>query len=132
MNIYTIFGIFFVLVIMQFIGMKLQIRAYRQAIHRLHQVGNIGIGSRRGRIGAGYIIIIACDNDGTVIDSEIMKGMTIFSRFKKDSEIIGQNITALKNNYLSFPKQKKKQYKGYIQALEALETHLGLPESQGV
>lgn len=132
MNIYTIFGIFFLLVIMQFIGMRLQIKAYREAVRRLHQEGNLGIGSRRGRIGSGYIIIIACDNEGTIIDSEIMKGMTIFSRFKKEAALIGKNISAVKRECMAFPKQKRKQYKGYIQALEALEIRLKLPESQEV
>ena len=79
MDMYTIFGIFFLLVLMQLIGMRLQVRAYHKAIRRLHRQGNVGIGGRRGKLGPGYVIIIACDNEGMIVDSEIMKGMTIFS-----------------------------------------------------
>lgn len=46
MDMYTIFGIFFLLVLMQLIGMRLQVRAYHKAIRRLHRQGNVGIGGR--------------------------------------------------------------------------------------
>lgn len=132
MDMYTIFGIFFLLVLMQLIGMRLQVRAYHKAIRRLHRQGNVGIGGRRGKLGPGYVIIIACDNEGMMVDSEIMKGMTIFSHFKKEKDIVGKHISQLKQEYMDLSKSKQKFYKGYIQALDALEQRLELPGCQEV
>lgn len=67
-----------------------------------------------------------------IIDSEIMKGMTIFSHFKKEKGIVGKHISQLKQEYMNLSKRKQNLYKGYIQALDVLEERLGLPGCQEV
>ncbi len=127
MSVWTIFGILAALTVMQFIGMRLQVRAYRQTVQRLHRLGNLGIGSMRGRFGPGHLVIIACDGVGRILDGEIMEGMTIFSRFRKIPGIAGRTIYDLKQEYLSLPKKEQTRRKGHIQALEALELRLNPP-----
>ena len=127
MSIWGIFGILGFLTIFQLLGMRLQVKAYRDAVHRLHKLGNLGIGSMRGRFGPGHLVIIVCDGAGKIVDGEIMEGMTIFSRFKKLTGIVGKTIYELKDEYLALPEKLRKRHKGYIQALEALELRLGAP-----
>lgn len=127
MNIWTIFGILILLMIMQLVGMRLQVRAYKRTVQRLHKLGNLGIGSMRGRFGPGHLVIIVCDKDGRILDGEIMEGMTIFSKFKKIQGIAGRTIYDLKQEYLALPKKQQKRHKGHIQALEALEARLSPP-----
>ena len=124
MSIWTIFGILLLLMVMQLIGMRLQVRAYRNAVSRLHKLGNLGIGSMRGKFGAGHIVIIACDLDGKIVGGEIMEGMTIFSRFRQMSDIAGKTIYELAGEYRDLPEKKRKKFKGHLQALEALEARL--------
>jgi len=128
MSVWTIFGILILLMVMQLIGMRLQVRAYQQTVQRLHRLGNLGIGSMRGRFGPGHLVIIVCDKDGLILDGEIMEGMTIFSRFKKIPGIVGRTIYELKQEYLSLSKKEQKRHKGHIQALEALELRLNPPK----
>lgn len=51
-------------------------------MRRLHKKGNIGIGSKRSRI-RNNIVIIACDNQGKIVDGELMEGLTVFTKFKQ-------------------------------------------------
>ena len=78
----------------------------------------------RGRFGPGHIVIIACDGDGVIVDGEVMRGMTIFSKFEKIPGIAGKTIHALKDEYMALPEKQQKRHKGYIQALEALTLRL--------
>lgn len=127
MTVWTIFGILILLMIVQLVGMRLQVKAYKDTVHRLHKLGNLGIGSMRGKFGPGHLVIIVCDNDGKILDGEIMQGMTIFSKFEKLKGIAGRTIYDLKKEYLELPKKARKQHKGHIQALEALELRLNPP-----
>lgn len=131
MSVWTLFGILILLMVVQLVGMRLQVRAYKKTVQRLHKLGNLGIGSMRGKFGPGHLVIIACDKDGTIVDGEIMEGMTIFSQFRKIPGIAGKTIYALKQEYQSLPKKERKQHKGHIQALEALELRLN-PPAEGV
>lgn len=117
-------AVLFVLMVLQVVGTHMQVKAYRRAVHRLHALGNLGIGSARRFLGAGSIVIIACDRNGVITGGEIMQGMTVFCTFHALEEIKGRHIGELKNHYLGLPKKRRSCYKGHIQALEALELRL--------
>ena len=55
-------GGLFLLFVVQVIGTHLQVKEYRRAVKELHRLGNVGIGSRRRRLGPSNIVIIACDS----------------------------------------------------------------------
>ena len=120
MTIRDFLGIFFVLMVIQAIGTHLQVRKYRKSVSRLHKLGNIGVGAKRGKLGGGNIVIISCKGDGKITGAEEMKGMTIFAGFKEIPDIIGKNIYDLKGEYQS----DEKKNKAYLQAIEALENRL--------
>lgn len=116
-------SILFLLMIVQIIGTHLQVKQYRKSVHKLHKLGNLGVGSNR-RFGGGSVVIIACKADGTITGCEEMKGFTIFSGFKENPDIIGKNIYELKAEYEALPEKERKSFKAYIQALGALEIRL--------
>ena len=120
MTISDLLAILFLLMIMQGIGAYLQVRQYRRTVSKLHKLGNLGVGSKRRKLGAGNIVIIACTGDGTITGAEEMRGMTIFTSFKEIPNVVGKNIYALKASYQA----DEKKYAAHLQAIAALETRL--------
>ncbi len=119
-NISDFLGVLLILMIMQVIGTHLQVKKYRKAVSKLHKLGNLGVGAKRGKLGGGNIVIIACKADGKITGAEEMKGMTIFAGFKEIPDIVGRSIYDLKIDYLT----DEKKYKAHLQAIEALEIRL--------
>lgn len=118
--------IVFVLFVLQALGGIWQIQNYRKAVRRVHQYGNVGFGQKRGRLTAGYIVMIACDQSGVITGGEIMQGISFFAKFKPlktllGREILGVSIYEFLDEMKDFDKKQKKKYKGYLNALEALE-----------
>ena len=121
--------IVFVLFILQALGGWYQIQNYRKAMRRVHQSGNVGFVQRKGRLTAGYIIMIACDHDGIITRCEIMQGLSFLAKFKPLNEFLGKDmkgrsIYEFLDDMKDFDKKQKKKYKGYINAFEALDQRL--------
>jgi len=117
------------LLIMQSLGGVLQIKSYQKAVRRVHQLGNVGMGQRRGRFFDGHIAIIACDNDGIITGAEALDGSGVWSRFHPVDSFMGQplvgsSIFDLLKLTESLDKKEWKRWQGYIRALEALEVRL--------
>ena len=117
------------LLVLQSIGGMLQVQNYRKAVRRVHQLGNVGMGQRRGRFFDGHIAIISCDSDGIITGAEVMDGAGVWSRFHPvDSflgrPLIGSSIFDLLELTESLDKKEWKRWQGYIRALEALEVRL--------
>ncbi len=120
MKLEFFFAILFALMVLQILGARLQVRQYQAAVRRLRQRGNVGIGGRKGRFGPGCIVLLACSGDGTIVGAEVMQGMTIFSRFRPVPDLYGQSVYDLKREYESLPDKRRRHYKGYEQAVDAL------------
>ena len=120
MKLELFFAILFALMVLQILGARLQVRQYQAAVRRLRQRGNVGIGGRKGRFGPGCIVLLACSGDGTIVGAEVMQGMTIFSRFRPVPDLYGQSVYNLKEEYESLPDKRRRHYKGYEQAVDAL------------
>ena len=58
------------LLILQSLGGVFQIRNYKEAVKRVHKLGNVGIGQKRGSFLNGHVVIIACDNNGIITGAE--------------------------------------------------------------
>ncbi len=117
------------LLIMQSLGGVLQIKSYQRAVRRVHQLGNVGMGQRRGKFFDGHIAIIACDNDGIITGAEVLDGPGLWSRFHPVDSFLGQplvgsSIYDLLKLTESLEKKEWKRWQGYIRALEALEVRL--------
>ena len=119
----------FLLFVLQALGGVVQIQNYRKAIRRVHKLGNVGFGQKRGGFRAGYIVMIACDKEGVITGGAIMQGISCLARFKPwktflGREVMGKSIYEFLEETRSFDKKQKKRYKGYINALEALDQRL--------
>ena len=114
--------------VIQALGTYVQVQQYKKAVRRPHKKGNIGIGSKRSRI-RNNIVIIACDNQGKIVDGELMEGLTVFTKFKQIPDIIGKDIFLLKEEYEALSRGEKKQFKGHLQAVEALCNRLSSIEN---
>ena len=128
-NITLIFGIVFLLFVMQSLGGIFQIKNYQKSVKRLHKFGNVGIGQKRGGFLQGYLVLIACDSYGVITAAEAMEGMTLLAKFKPKAQIlgipfVGTHIDVFMDEFRKMDKKKAKKYKGYIQAIDALELRL--------
>ena len=112
-DLMLIFLIAISLFVMQAVGGVFQIKNYKAAIRRVHKKGNVGIGQKKGRFFNGNIVMIACDNKHIITACEVntLLGKTIN----------GVSIDKFLEQFRSMDPKKQKQYRGYIQALEALE-----------
>ena len=131
MMLLAVFGLF----VLQALGGVVQIQNYRKAIRRVHKLGNVGFGQKRGGFRAGYIIMIACDKDGVITGGEIMQGISCLARFRPwktflGKEVLGKSIYEFLEETRTFDKKQKKRYKGYINALEALDQRLNPQEEE--
>ena len=117
-------GGLFLLFVVQVVGTHLQVKEYKRAVREMHKLGNVGIGSRRRKLGPSNIVIIACNSDGEILDGRMMQGMTILSRFRPMEDIVGRTIYRLHEEYAALPEKRRAHYKGHMQALEALMTRL--------
>ena len=121
--------ILLVLLVLQSIGGYMQIQDYRKAVRRMHKLGNVGIGQKRGRFLNGHVAIIACDSEGIINGAEVMDGIGVWARFHPvdtflDKKLIGSSIFDFLDLTEEFDKKKFKKYRGYVRALEALEARL--------
>ena len=121
----VLLGVIFLLFVIQVIGTHLQVKEYKRAVREMHKLGNVGIGSRRRKLGPSSIVVIACRPNGEILDGRIMQGMTILSRFRPMKGIAGRTINDLHAEYEALPERRRAHYKGHIQALDALIARLG-------
>ena len=73
--------------------------------------------------------MIACDSSGIITGGEIMEGLSFLTKFKPitkilDKEMVGTSIYEHLDVFRGMDKKKRKYYKGYIRALEALDMRL--------
>ncbi|QCX34065.1 transcriptional regulator [Caloramator sp. E03] len=110
----------FAFMILQGLFAYFQINNYRKTVGRLKNKGIMSIGIQKGKLKAGRIVIIVCDDYGKIIEAEQMYGITTFARFKKMKEIEGKIIFQLKENLIS----DKKKNIALINAIEKIENVL--------
>ena len=121
--------VLFALMILQSIGGFLQIQDYRKAVRRMHKLGNVGLGQKRGRFFNGHVAIIACDREGIITGAEVMDGVGVWARFHPvdtflGKKLVGSSIFDFLTMTQDFDKKTFKKYQGYLRALEALEVRL--------
>lgn len=119
---------------MQAVGGYFQIKDYKKAIRRVHRLGNVGIGQKKGGFFSGYLVLIACDANGIITAVEVMEGLTFLTKFQAresvmDFRLVGSHIMEFLAYARQQDKKKYKKLKGYIQAAEALELRL-YPEKE--
>ena len=124
-TISKILFVVFIVFLMQALGGYYQIKDYRKAVRRMHQLGNVGIGQKRGKFFNGNIVMIASDNEGVITAVEILDGISFLAKFHPTNEFLGKEVVG-KSIYEfleitdGFDKKQRKKYLGWIRALEAI------------
>ena len=121
--------ILFGLLVLQSVGGVLQIQNYKKAVRRMHKLGNVGLGQKRGRFLDGHVAIIACDSEGIITGAEVMDGIGVWARFHPvdtfmDKKLVGTSIDDFLDITETFDKKTFRRNQGYVRALEALEVRL--------
>lgn len=77
---------------------KVQLKNYHGTIKKLSRrpSGYLGVGIQKQKLGIGAIAIVVIDEAGTVVESQLMRGVTVFSRFEPFTKYIGLSLDALK------------------------------------
>ncbi|MDO4941885.1 MAG: transcriptional regulator GutM [Lachnospiraceae bacterium] len=128
--ILKIFVALFLIYLLQSFLSVFQIRAYQKALRESRSLGTIGVGQKKAKFGIikGNIVIIGCNREGVITGGQIMEGITLFARFKPLKEIIekrpiveGETIYDYLTEFRSMTQKEQNYYKGFIQALEAIE-----------
>lgn len=126
-TISKILFVVFVVFLMQALGGYFQIKDYRKAIKRMHKLGNVGIGQKRGKFFNGNIVMVATDNEGIIVGAEILDGISFLAKFHPINEFLGQEVVG-KSVYTfleitdEFDKKQRKKYQGWIRAMEAIRS----------
>ncbi|MGC7559703.1 transcriptional regulator GutM [Pasteurella sp. PK-2025] len=86
-----------------------QVSAFNRAFMAISQKGKILTGRNSGRFNPKSIIVLAIDDNQTVIDSLQMKGLSVFARPQKCEPVIGLKVDQIQPEQI-FPKDKKSQF----------------------
>lgn len=96
MSFIFVLGIFCAIAyLLQIIFGMQQIKHFNETYQRLRRIGKVAIGRRAGKIKAGTIVMFAIDNEGNILDSVKMQGVTVMAKFKTLPNFIGLNINEL-------------------------------------
>jgi DNA-binding transcriptional regulator of glucitol operon len=79
-------------------GMK-QIKHFNETYQMLRRKGKVAIGRRAGKIKAGTIVMFAVNNNGDILESVKMQGVTVMAKFKSLPQFNGLNIHDLSENH---------------------------------
>ncbi|WP_367949439.1 transcriptional regulator GutM [Planococcus sp. CP5-4_UN] len=84
--------------ILQILMTKVQLRNYQATIKKMSNrpSGYLGVGIQKQKLGIGVIAILVTDEEGLLIESQLMKGVTVFSRFEAFPKYNGLYIEHLK------------------------------------
>ena len=106
--------------VLQMVLTYFQVKNYRKNIADLRKKGIIGIGSKKRKLSAGHIVILASNESGEIIEGRMMQGFSILARFKKLKDVDGFNITKLKEQVLS----ENSKNTAMLDALQQIEKQL--------
>lgn len=76
---------------------KAQLKNYHSTIRELsrRRSGYLGVGIQKQKLGIGAVAILVTDEAGTVVESRLMRGVTVFSRFEPFTKYIGMPLDAV-------------------------------------
>lgn len=113
MNFRGLLLIIAVMWILQSILTYFQIKNYYLISNELSKKGNLVVGTKKGYLSSGSIIIMAVDSNYKVVDCMILSGITVLSRFHRFDKIINKNLFD-KDNIDLFNKSEKIAFKKAI------------------
>jgi DNA-binding transcriptional regulator of glucitol operon len=95
--------------ILNFIFGLLQIKDFNKNYVELRKLGKVAIGRKKGKITSGTIVLIRIENDGLIIESRKMQGVTVIARVETFKGLEDKYIDKITENDLkNFNKPLKK------------------------
>lgn len=84
---------------------KAQLKNYHGTIRKLSRrpSGYLGVGIQKQKLGIGAIAILVIDEDGIVVESQLMRGVTVFSRFEPFTKYLGLPLDAVASDLKEEP-----------------------------
>lgn len=80
------------------LGLK-QIKNFSKTFHHLRVQAPVAIGKNPKKLRAGTLILIAVKDDGTIVEAQMMKGVTIFAKFKELKALKSQSLAEVAASY---------------------------------
>ncbi|WP_159255902.1 transcriptional regulator GutM [Lactiplantibacillus pentosus] len=77
----------------------IQIKNFSENYRKMRQRRRVLIGKNPKRFQAGTILLLAIDREGDIKEARVMKGITIFVKFKPLSRVVGRNIVDIATDY---------------------------------
>lgn len=95
--------------VLNFIFGLLQIKDFNKNYIELRKLGKVAIGRKKGRLSSGTIVLIRIKDDGLIVESRKMQGVTVVARVKSFKGLEDRYIGEITENDLkSFNKPLKK------------------------
>lgn len=114
-TIFILYALFIIAFFVQCYLSYLQNKALQTEVMRMNRLYRnycyVSVGKKRARLfRKGYVVILAVDEDRTIVQAKILSGMTVFARLKEETAIIGQNI-----DHWQQLEKKQMTYKDYAE-----------------
>lgn len=77
----------------------LQVKNFTNTFKRMNQKGKVLIGKNPKKVHAGTILLLNIDDQARILDSEIMKGVSVLARFKEFNSLKGKSLPELAASY---------------------------------
>ncbi|GKW44809.1 transcriptional regulator GutM [Planococcus sp. NCCP-2050] len=84
--------------LLQIMMTKIQMKNYQLTIKKMSKrpSGYLGVGIQKQKLGIGVIAVVVVDNSGVILESQLMKGVTVFSRFEPYTDYDGFHMEEIK------------------------------------
>lgn len=84
--------------LLQIFMTKIQMKNYQLTIRKMSKrpSGYLGVGIQKQKLGIGVIAVVVVDEAGLIIESQLMKGVTVFSRFERFTDYNGLHMDEVK------------------------------------
>ncbi|NMS90411.1 transcriptional regulator [Clostridioides difficile] len=97
--IFIIVSLIIVYLLNIFLG-YLQLKDFNKNYIELKRNGRVAIGRKKGRISSGTIVLILIDEDGVILETRKMQGVTVLARVKLFEGLIGKSLGGIKKSDL--------------------------------
>ncbi|MDR5586275.1 MULTISPECIES: transcriptional regulator GutM [Clostridium] len=86
--------------ILNFIFGLIQIKDFNKNYIELRRLGKVAIGRKKGMINSGTIVLIRIQDDGLILESRKMQGVTVAARVKQFKGLENMYIDSIEENDL--------------------------------
>ncbi|TWT28256.1 transcriptional regulator GutM [Planomicrobium sp. CPCC 101110] len=107
--------------LLQLLLTRVQMKNYQETIKKLSNrpSGFLGVGIKKQKLGIGAIAILVTDTNGRVVESQIMKGVTVFSRFQPFVQWNGMALEEIRARLQEEPLDA-----AFVMAIEQIENQM--------